>query len=86
MYKNGELEMVMSSFEKALKKAPIYVGGGMDRADMQEVDIGNGRTSRRFVKNNYYNHGTVNQLFLMYFAGYACGKLEGQHAFYSDKS
>lgn len=33
MYTNGELEEVMKSFEKTLKVAPVYAGGGTDRAD-----------------------------------------------------
>ena len=77
MYKNGEIDKVMNSFEKTLKAAPIYIGGTTDRADKYEVSLDGGRTSMRYRNNNYYNNGNVNQLFVLYLHGYASGKSKG---------
>lgn len=76
MYKNGEIERVMESFERSLKFAPIYTGGTTDKADRVEVKLDGGRTSMQFKSNNYYNNGNVNQLFVMFLHGYAAGKCE----------
>jgi len=70
MYKNGELDEV----ENTLKTAPIYLGGTIDRADKKEVALEGGRTSMRYLNNNYYNNGNVNQLFILYLHGYGYGK------------
>ena len=78
MYNNGEIEDVMSSFEKSLEASPVYVSGTIDHADREEVDIGGGRTSKRFLRNNYYSNGEINKLFLCYLWGYATGKSRGQ--------
>lgn len=78
MYESGEIYEVMSSFEKALKAAPVYVGASVDRCEMEEVPQPNGRISKRFVRNNYYNSGNVNALFLLFLHGYASGKCAGR--------
>lgn len=76
MYKNGEIERAMESFEKSLSSAPIYVGGTMDRAEMVAIEKEDGRYSKQYRNNNYYNNGNVNQLFIMFLHGWAAGKLE----------
>ena len=78
MYKNGEIEMVMAEFEKSLNSSPIYVGGTIEKAERQEVTLDDGRTSKRYVNNNYYNNGNVNHMFMMFLHGYALGKHEGR--------
>lgn len=77
MYENGEIFEVMTSFEKALKTAGVYVGGSLDRAEMTEFTKENGRTSKRFT-HSYYNNGHVNALFVLFLHGYANGKCVGQ--------
>lgn len=78
MYANGEIYEVMKSFEKALKDAPVYVGGTVDRCEMEEIPQPDGLISKRFTRNNYYNNGNVNALFLLFLHGYAAGKCEGR--------
>ena len=78
MYKTGEIEMVMAEFEKSLNGSPIYVGGTVEKAERQEVSLDDGRTSKRYVNNNYYNNGNVNHMFMMFLHGYALGKHEGR--------
>ena len=75
MYSNGELETLMTRFENSLNTMPVYVGGSIERADKVEVETDEGRTSNRYMHNNYYNNGNVNQMFLMYLHGYSFGKL-----------
>jgi hypothetical protein len=74
MYNNGELEEVMTRFEKSIADMPVYVGGSMDRADKVEIESDEGRIQKRYMNNNYYNNGSVNQMFLMCLHGYAFGK------------
>ena len=77
MYKTGEIFRVMDSFEKSLSMSgTVYTGGSRDRAEMIEVESGDGRIGKRFRGNNYYNHGFTNQLFLLFLQGYAAGKCE----------
>jgi hypothetical protein len=78
MYKSGELDRVMNDFEKTLKSSSIYVSGTADRADKYEVALEGGRISMQYRNNNYYNNGNINQLFLLFFHGYAIGKVEGR--------
>ena len=74
MYKNGEIEKVMTQFETSLAKMPVYIGGNKERADKVQVELDGGRTSSRYANNNYYNNGSVNQMFIMYLHGYSFGK------------
>lgn len=74
MYQNGEIEKVMTQFEKSLRSMPVYIGGSVERAERSEVQTESGRMSRRYTGNNYYNNGSVNQMFLMYLTGYSFGK------------
>ena len=75
MYNNGEIEKVMDKFEKDIKRMPVYVGGSTERADKVEAETTEGRISKRYAHNNYYNNGSVNQMFLMYLNGYSFGKV-----------
>jgi hypothetical protein len=79
MYKTGELDLVMDSFEQSLVKSHIYVQGRIDRADKVEIEADNGRISKMYKNQNYYNNGQVNQLFIMFLSGYALGKLESRN-------
>lgn len=74
MYKNGELDRVMESFEKTISES-FYVSGDKGRSDMVEIEI-NGRYAKRYTNNNYYNNGQLNQMFNIFLHGYAAGKCE----------
>jgi len=78
MYKNGEIEDVMNRFESALSDSPIYHSGNFERADKVEIQTFDGRISKRYIYNNYYNNGNVNDMFMMYLHGYAFGKAKYQ--------
>lgn len=79
MYKNGELDEIMTDFEKNLNKMPIYVGCKLERAEKIEMPTEDGRITKRYRNNNYYNNGNLNTLFLSYLWGYSAGKFAGQH-------
>lgn len=79
MYKTGELESVMESFEEGLKKSSIYIGCEIQREPKVAVEI-DGRIQKRFL-NGYYSNGRLNDLFVAFLAGYALGKTVGPEAF-----
>lgn len=54
MYKNGEIERVMESFEKSLNKSSIYVGGKVEKAARVEVELPDGKFARRYQNNNFF--------------------------------
>jgi hypothetical protein len=77
MYRNGEIDQVMETFEKNLKDIPVYVGGKPVRSKKVDITLENGRISSRYVLNQYYEHGTLNALFIAYLWGYSNGKAAG---------
>lgn len=74
MYQNGELDKVMTHFEKTLRVIPVYAPMQFDKADKETVTLENGLTSQRYIRNSYYNNGEVNRLFIMYLHGFSLGK------------
>lgn len=74
MYKNGEIEIVMESFEKSLQQSTIYIGCKIIKAERKEIQLESGRISKRYANGIYYENGNINNMFLMFLHGYALGK------------
>lgn len=69
MYKTGELEEVMKSFEKNAGSIGLYGR----RFDRERREIG-----KPFAHGAYYQDGETNTAFRAYLAGYALGKCIGR--------
>lgn len=76
MYKNGELENVMIKFEKRLMKMPTLTSANIERAEISEIALEDGRIAKRFTQNCYYADAKVNNVFIGFLWGYSLCKTE----------